>query len=79
MLAFDHILDGLGITRTSQYVSRYMGHDSIISQYTVIPCILRYIVIFPIVHWKCKNSAEIQAAVYDLGSPIKSHQIMVYW
>lgn len=78
MLAFDHILDGLGITRTSRYVSRYMGHDSIISQYNVIPCILRYIVIFPIVNSKCKNRAEIQAAVYDLGSPIKSHQIIVY-
>ncbi len=45
-----------------------------ISQYIAVQCILRYIAIFHIVHWKCKNRAEIQVTVYDLGSLHASHQ-----
>ncbi len=45
-----------------------MSHDMIIPQYIVIRCILRYIVIFCIGHWKCENRAEVQVAVYDLNS-----------
>ncbi len=41
------------------YSSSFMGHGMIISQHTVILCILLYIAIFHIVHWKCKNRAEI--------------------
>ncbi len=36
-----------------------------------------HIAIFHIVYWKCKNRAEIQVAVYDLGSLNTSQQIIL--
>ncbi len=43
---------------SARYASRYMSHDTIISQYIALRCILRYIAIFHRVHWKCHNRAR---------------------
>ncbi len=59
-----------------QYASWYMGHDTIISWYIAIWFILRYVAIFNIVHWKCKN--RVKLLCYDLYT---SHLIIliIYW
>ncbi len=56
---------GLGIDEDFKirYTTRFMGHDTIHVH---------------IVHRNCKNTAEIQAAVYDLGSlKTSSHMILM--
>ncbi len=59
-LTFFVLLVGLGIGKDFPiwYSSRYMGHNTNISQYTVIWCILWYIAILYLVHWKCKNRSK---------------------
>lgn len=60
---------GIGKDLMIQYVSWYIGHDMIISWYIAILYILRY----SVVHWKCKNRAEMEVAIYKMGVPNESH------
>ncbi len=57
----------IGKNVTKPYASRYMGHDTIISRYITIQCILQYIAIFKIVHWKCKSRAETTSCCVRSG------------
>ncbi len=52
-------------------------HNTIISWHIAMQCILQYIVIFHMAHWKCENGAETEVAVYDLGRLNTSHYILI--
>ncbi len=53
-----------------------MGQDLILLRCIPTQCILWYIVIFNIVHWKCKNRAEIHVVGHNLGGLKTSHLII---